>query len=372
MRERLAYERNMDLLQHRLRNQYIDGSRLEDPAEVVRALGAVQAQDYYSALWAIGLRLRGVCEAKVEQAIIERRIVRTWPMRGTLHFVAAEDVRWLIELLAPRTLQRNAARLLRDFAIDRPLIRRATRIVKAALSGGGALTRAALYGQLDAQGIETGQQRGMHILWWLAQEGLICCGPRAGKQHTFVLLDEWVPAPSSLAREEALALLAQRYFAHHGPATLADFVWWSGLAVADASAGMECARSQLSSEKNSKTTWWSGVGARRRTTRRAPCHLLPVYDEYTVGYADRRAALGAVHGKHVAAGYGIFRAPIVIEGSIVGSWTRQIRRSRVDIRVVPLTRFDREQLRCIGEAAERYGNFLGLAASTNSGAEPDS
>src|ERR1044071_328216 len=158
----------MDLSQRRLRNQYINGSRLEDPAEVVRALGALQAQDYYSALWAIGLRLRGAGEAKVEQAISERRIVRTWPMRGTLHFVAAEDVRWLIELLAPRILQRNAARLLRDFAIDRPVIKRAGRIVKAALSGGGALTRAALYERLDAHDIDTGRQRGMHILWWLA------------------------------------------------------------------------------------------------------------------------------------------------------------------------------------------------------------
>src|SRR5689334_3710438 len=203
----------MDLSQRRLRNQYINGSRLEGPAEVVRALGAVQAQDYYSALWAIGLRLRGVCEAEVEQAIVERRIVRTWPMRGTLHFVAAEDVRWLTELLAPRILLRNAARLLRDFAIDRPVIKRASKIVQAALRGGSALTRAALYEQLDASGIETGQQRGMHILWWLAHDGLICCGPRAGKQHTFVLLDEWVPGPSSLTRDEALALLAQRYFA---------------------------------------------------------------------------------------------------------------------------------------------------------------
>jgi hypothetical protein len=355
----------MDLSQRRLRNQYINGSRLEDPAEVVRALGAVQAQDYYSALWALGLRLRGVCEARVERAIIERRIVRTWPMRGTLHFVATEDVRWLIGLLAPRTLQRSAARLLRDFAIDRPLIRRASKIVKAALSGGCALTRAALYGQLDAQGIETGQQRGMHILWWLALEGLICCGPRVGKQHTFVLLDEWVPAPSGLTREEALALLAQRYFAHHGPATLADFVWWSGLTVADANAGIEGTRSQLSSEENNKTTWWSGASALRRTTRSARCHLLPVYDEYTVGYADRSAALDPVHARHVAAGHGIFRAPIVIEGSIVGSWTREIRKDRVDVRIVPLTRFGREQLRCIDEAAERYGSFLGLAAKVS-------
>jgi hypothetical protein len=355
----------MDLSQRRLRNQYIDGSRLKNPAEVVRALGAVQAQDYYSALWAIGLRLRDGCEANVERAIAERRIVRTWPMRGTLHFVAAEDVHWLTELLAPRILQRNAARLLRDFAIDRPLIRRAGKIVKAALGGGGTLTRTALYEQLDAQGIETARQRGMHILWWLAHERLICFGPRAGKQHTFVLLDEWVPAPSSLTREEALALLARRYFAHHGPATLADFVWWSGLAVAEANAGIEGARSQLCSEEKDKTTLWSGTSGPQRTMRSAPCHLLPVYDEYAVGYADRSAALDAAFAKHAAAGYGIFRAPILMDGRIVGSWTREIKRDHVAIRVAPLTRFNRAQLRCIAQAAERYGNYLRLAVKVN-------
>lgn len=355
----------MNLSRRRLRNQYIDGSRLDDPAEVVRALGAVQAQDYYSALWAIGLRLRGARESDVEQAIIERRIVRTWPMRGTLHFVAAEDVRWLIELLAPRTLQRNAARLLRDFAIDRAVIKRASKIVRATLNGGRAATRASLYEQLDAQGIDTGEQRGLHILWWLAHEGLICCGPRVGKQHTFVLLDEWIPKPSSLTREEALALLAQRYFAHHGPATLADFVWWTGLTVADANAAIEGARPGLSSETNDTTIWWSGARTHRRTTRSAPCHLLPVYDEYTIGYADRSAALDPAHAKRTVAGHGIFRAPVVIEGRIVGSWRRELKRDRVDVRVEPLTRFDREQLRYINEAAERYGAFLGLAAKVS-------
>ena len=149
----------------------------------------------------------------------------------------------------------------------------------------------------------------MHILWWLAHAGLICCGPRAGKQQTFVLLDEWVPTPSRRAREEALALLARRYFAHHGPATLADFVWWTRLTVADANVGIEGARSQLSAEENNKTTWWSGPGAPRRMIRKAPCHLLPVYDEYTVGYADRSAALDSVHARHVVAGHGIFAHP---------------------------------------------------------------
>lgn len=358
----------MDLSRLRLRNQYIDGSRLEDPAEVVRALGAVQAQDYYSALWAIGLRLRRASEADVEQAIIDRRIVRTWPMRGTLHFVAPEDVHWLIELLAPRTLQRNAARLRRDFSIDRSIIQRASKIVQRALSGGLALTRASLYEQLDTEGVETNNQRGLHILWWLAHEGMICCGPRAGKQHTFVLLDEWVSAPSKLTRDEALARLALRYFAHHGPATVADFAWWSGLTIRDANAAVESVRPELYSEEFGEERWWSGASTPSRRKPNAVCHLLPVYDEFTIGYADRSAALDPAHAKRAAAGHGIFRAPIVIDGRIVGSWTRELKKDRVEIRLAPLTRFDRAQLRYMDEAAQRYGEFLGLPAKVNKGA----
>jgi hypothetical protein len=350
----------MSITQRRLCNQYIDGSRLADPASVVRALGAVQAQDYYASLWAVGLRLRRAREADIERAIVERSIVRTWPMRGTLHFVAAEDIRWMLGLLAPRTLQRNAARLSREFAIDRPLIKRASKIVKGLLSGGQAMTRTSLYERLDAAAITTGKQRGMHILWWLAHEGLICCGSRVGKQHTFVLLDEWIPPSLPLTREKALATLAQRYFAHHGPASVADFVWWSGLTVADANIAIEGSKSQLVCESLDKITLWSV--AQQRTRRSESCHLLPVYDEYTVGYADRSASLDPAHAKHVAVGHGIFRAPIVIKGRIVGSWARELKKERVEVRVTPLMRFDREQLQLITQAAKRYGTFLGLEA----------
>ncbi len=355
----------MNVSQLRLRNQYIEGARLKDSAEVVRALGAVQAQDYYSALWAIGLRLRDARESDVEQAIIDRRIVRTWPMRGTLHFVAAEDVRWLLELLAPRILERNTARLLRDFAIDRSVIKRARKIVSKALSGGHAVTRSSLYEQLDSGGTDTNKQRGVHILWWLAHEGLICCGPRSGKQPTFVLLDEWIATPPKLTREEALTLLAQRYFAHHGPATVADFAWWSGLTVRDAHMAIESAQHHLSSEEDGETTWWSGAGTSRSKKTTAVCHLLPVYDEFTIGYADRSAALDPLHAKRAAAGHGIFRAPIVIDGRIVGSWTRSLKKDRVEITLAPLMRLTREQLQHIDEAAHRYGEFLGLPAKVS-------
>jgi hypothetical protein len=352
----------MDLSRLRLRNQYIAGSRLEDPEDVVRALCAVQAQDYQAALWAIGLRLRRATEADVEQAIIERRIVRTWPLRGTLHFVSAKDVRWLLELLAPQTLRRSAARLRRDFEIDGSLMKRARKVVMAALKDGQALPRPTLYERLEAQGIETRRQRGLHVLWWLTQEGLICCGPRDGKQHTFVLLDDWVPAATALTRDAALAQLAARYFSHHGPATLADFAWWAGLSVRDASAAIDGARSGLSSESDGETTWWSKAGAKRRASAAAACHLLPVYDEFTVAYADRSAALDPRHAKKAAAGHGIFRAPILIDGRIVGSWTRTLKKSGVEIRLAPLIRLDREHLAAIHDAAERYGEFVGLPA----------
>jgi hypothetical protein len=352
----------MDLSRLRLRNQYIVGSRLEDPAEVVRDLCAVQAQDYPAALWAIGLRLQRATEADVVQAIIERRIVRTWPMRGTLHFVTAKDVRWLLALLGPQTLRRSAARLRRDFEIDVSVVRRARRVVMAALKDGQALPRPALYERLDAQGIQTLQQRGFHVLWWLAQEGLICCGPREGRQHTFVLLDEWVPAAPALTRDAALALLAERYFSHHGPATLADFAWWTGLSAGDANAAVDGARSRLSSESDGGTTWWWKAGARRRSRTEAACHLLPVYDEFAVGYADRSATLGRLHARKAAAGHGIFRAPILIDGRIVGSWTRVLKKNRVEIALAPLIRLNREHLAAIHDAAERYGDFVGLPA----------
>jgi hypothetical protein len=350
----------MDVTQRRLRQQFIDGSRLEDPAEVVRGLGAVQAQDYYASLWAVGLRMRKANEAAIEQAINEARIVRTWPMRGTLHLVASEDVRWMLALLAPRMLKRSAARLLREFAIDPALIKRAGRIVSAALGGGQTLTRPALYARFEAEKIATEKQRGLHILGWLAHEGVVCCGPRAGKQPTFVLLDEWIPPSPVVSREHGLATLALRYFTHHGPATIADFVWWSGLTVADANVAIEASKSELEYETSGKQTFWSGPQARVR--RSESCHLLPVYDEYTVGYADRSAALDPAHAKHAAAGYGIFRAPIVIHGCIVGSWTRALGKENVEVRVTPLTKFGREDLKSIARAADRYGAFLGLRA----------
>ncbi|HEV7892565.1 MAG TPA: winged helix DNA-binding domain-containing protein [Pyrinomonadaceae bacterium] len=325
-------------------------------------MGAVQAQDYLGSLWAVGLRTRGAAEGDVESAIADRSIVRTWPMRGTLHFVAAADVRWMLGLLTPRVVARSAGRY-RQLELDERTFARSRDVLTRALRGGKRLTRNALYGELEAARIPTGGQRGIHILSRLAQDGLICFAAREGKQHTFALLEEWVPAAESLKRDDALAELARRYFESHGPATLQDFVWWSGLKAADARAGLEAVEPNLLREVVEGRTYWlpsSADGPASESKDGPPSALLlPVYDEYTVAYRDRSAVLSRSDAGR--AGNGIFRHVIVIDGRVAGTWARSLGRGSVTITTRPFVKLGRAEARAVATAADRYGKFLGAS-----------
>ncbi|HEY7269413.1 MAG TPA: winged helix DNA-binding domain-containing protein, partial [Dehalococcoidia bacterium] len=222
----------MDIPALRQHNQGI-GSSFASVADAVRGLGAIQAQDYPAALWAVALRCDGVTEVDVEDAIARGEIVRTWPMRGTYHFVAAEDARWMVGLLGPRVLA-GVARRHRQLELEEADFKRSEDVCRRELTGGRRLTRPSFYRLLQSDGVSTAGQRGIHIVQYLALTGLICYGPREGSQPTLVLLDEWTPASKALDREEALAAIALRYFAGHGPATLRDFGWWTGLAANEA------------------------------------------------------------------------------------------------------------------------------------------
>ena len=222
----------------RLTNQQIGRPVFDDPAAVVRWFGAVQAQDYLGGLWAVGLRTRGATESSVEAAIARGDFVRTWPMRGTLHFVAAADVRWMLALLTPRVHAGVSARW-RQLELDHKVMARSAKVAEQALVGGKRVRRDAMYAMWNEAGIATHDSRGLHILGYLARTGLICFGPRDGKQHTFTLVEEWLPTARPLERDIALGELARRYFTSHGPATVHDFAWWSGLTVTDARAGLE-------------------------------------------------------------------------------------------------------------------------------------
>jgi 3-methyladenine DNA glycosylase Tag len=233
----------VDIVAARLANQRLARPDFLHPADVVRWFGAMQAQDLRGALYAISLRMvPTMTESQVEQAIEERAIVRSWPMRGTLHLMAAEDARWMVNLLGPR-LDAKAAGNYRRSGLSADVLSRAGGILSQELHGGNVRTRPELYAALAVAGVATGmqngEQRGSHILGYWARHGLIFVAARRGKQQTFALLDEWLPPGQDLAGDAALAELARRYFTSHGPATIKDFMWWSGLTSGEATRGLQ-------------------------------------------------------------------------------------------------------------------------------------
>jgi hypothetical protein len=346
----------------RLFNQRIAQPPCAHPGEVVAWLGAVQAQDYLGALWAVGLRTPGATEQTIEQALAERTIVRTWPMRGTIHFVAAADVRWMLELLAPRVTQRTTSRRT-QLGLDEATIAASAEVVVTALQGGKQLARTALYQLLEQAKIATDSSRGLHILGRLAHDRLICFGARDGKQPTFALLDEWAPDAKSLPRDEALATLALRYFTGHGPATLQDFMWWSGLTKTESTAGLAAVGAQLARERIGEQEYYFASDRPTIAADPSEAFLLPPFDEFLVAYRDRSAALDPRYNQLIVpGGNGIFNPIIVIDGRVVGLWKRVLKNDRVVVTCTPFTVFSAAQAEAIAAAVERYARFVGKTA----------
>lgn len=357
-----TFPATVNIARLRLASQHIARPILDEPAAVVRRLGAVQAQDYLGALWGVGLRMRGATEASVEDAVARGAIVRTWPMRGTLHFVAAEDVRWMLSLLTPRVIAASAGRY-RQLELDAKLFARAGRLAERALAGGKPLRRTSLYAIWNAAGIATEGARGLHIVGYLAQTGLVSFGPRDGRQPTFVLLDEWVRTARRLAGDEALTELARRYYTSHGPATVHDLAWWAGLTVAEARTATELAKPHLSSETGVGRTYWLDP-----TVSPAPgagVGLLPAWDEYTVAYRDRTDIVAPEDARRVNTGGGILRPVVVARGQVVGTWRRTLRRGVVAVTPELFGRPGETEARAIAAASRRYGRFLGLRAAVD-------
>jgi hypothetical protein len=350
----------MDITQQRLINQRLARTSFKQPHEVVAWLGAVQAQDYLGALWAVGLRLRKAVEADIEQAIADRAIVRTWPMRGTLHFVAPADVRWMLQLLTPRIVARNAARLLRQYDLDEATFARSKDVFIRALQGGRVLTRDGMYQALEAAHIPAANQRGLHIVWRLAQEGLLCFGPRAGKQPTFVLLDEWIPPVPPLAHDEALAELARRYFTSHGPATVADFTWWSGLNLGEARTGLDLVKAHFKPVVIDDQIYWAAPGL-LGSAATSTAYVLPAFDEFTVAYRDRSQLTDKTHTGNVKpTSFVLLSQTIVINGKVVGTWKRTLKKDALHLKPNPFIKLTSAEAHTFASAAERYGAFLGL------------
>ncbi|GAC1646803.1 MAG: winged helix DNA-binding domain-containing protein [Herpetosiphon sp.] len=343
----------------RLLSQQLIQPAFADPRDVVAWFGAIQAQDYLGALWAVALRTPAATERTIERALSEKTIVRTWPMRGTIHFVAAADVRWMLELLAPRVVRRTARRRT-DLGLDEAVIARSADLLSQALQGGKQLTRPALYACLEQANIATGSSRGLHILWRLAHDRLLCFGARDGKQPTFALLDEWIPATKSLARDEAIATLTLRYFTSHGPATIQDFMWWSGLTTTEARVGLAQVASQLRHTIIADQKYYVARDMPNASPDPGHTVLLPPFDEFLVAYRDRSAVLDPHHNTLVVpGGNGIFNPIIVIDGHVAGTWKRAFKKDSVIMTLSPFSSFSDTQLRSLTLAAEHYGRFVG-------------
>ena len=354
---------NRDIAHQRLHNQYISRADFEKPSDVIAWLGAAQGQDYLGVLWAIGLRMRHATEATIEQAIADKTIVRSWPMRGTLHYVAAADIRWLLKLMEPRAIASSAFRN-RQLELDEATFKKSYAVLVRRLEGGKQLTRPELARALERAGISTANYRLAHILYRASIIRLICFGARRGKQLTFTLFDEWVTESKTIERDEALAELARRYFTSHGPATLNDFIWWSGLKAADARASLEMIKPQFVQEVVGSQTYWFPQSARVKKNA-AKAYLLPPFDEYTVAYKDRSAVLDPAYTKLMNTGYGIFKPIVVVDGQIVGIWKREFKKNSLVIEVIPFNSITKSDQKKISVTADRYAEFLGLPANVS-------
>lgn len=349
-----------EIARRRLLNQRIVAASNTSAEDVVTTLGAVQAQDFPSALWAVGLRWPGSGLAEVQQAIARREIVRTWPMRGTLHFIPARDARWMLELLTPRIIAGMATRQ-KQLELDEATFGKARKTFTKLLQGGKQLGREAMIQAVEEPGKATPGQRGYHILCRLAMEGLICFSEHDGKEPRFALLEEWIPAFRSLDRAEALTELAKRYFTGHGPATLKDFIWWSGLKAGEARAGLEGAAPGLVEETFSGTGYWQGASipaAAAKSLQRV--QLLPAFDEYLLGYQDRSAVLSPAHAALVVpGGNGMFLKTIVVDGQTAGTW-KQVQKARgISLSLQPFAATKAIPAAALKAELKRYAAFMG-------------
>lgn len=353
---------NASIISDRLRNQKLSSAAFQQPADVVRWFCAVQAQDFRAAKWALGLRMRSATNANVEEAFNRGEILRTHLLRPTWHFVAPEDIRWLLAFTGPRVNMRCGS-YFRQFELDETVFKRSNRALANALKGGKYRTRPELKGVLNRSGVAADDNMRLTAILFRAElDGVVCSGPRRDKQFTYALLEERAPAGKKLSGDEALAELTQRYFVSHGPATLQDFVWWSGLTMNDARRGIEILDCQFKQTLIDTIPYWR-LNSRKRDGNplrgRLEARLLPAFDEYNVAYKNRAVVLDPKVASLVT-NWDALGPTITLNGQIVGTWKAQLNSSSLKIDLNLLRALSKSESSAIAAAAEKYADFLGL------------
>lgn len=340
--------RRSALIEARLVAQHLRGPA-PDVVTAARRLLAMQGQDFAAVKWALGVRSRAATEREVDAAFQSGALVRAWPMRGTLHVVAAEDLGWLQSLTAERTLARAQTRH-RELALTVGDFTKARDLAERALAGCGAMTRREFVALLEQARISTAGQRGYHLIWGLSLQGVLCWGPIRGKEQALVLQAEWLPSLPGIERDEALACLATRYIDGHGPATAEDLAWWSGLTKTDAKRALSMAG--IPSTDDGLHT-----GPERSVPRSDDVLLLPAFDEYFLGYADRTAIIDEEYLPRVVPGNnGVFQPLVVHKGRVAGTWKREVRGRELSVTLLPFSGMPP----AVEKATRAIAAFLGL------------
>ena len=322
----------------------------------------MQAQEYALAKWSIGQRARDMLDGDVDAALEAGTIVRTHVMRPTWHFVAAEDVRWLLGLTGSRVHQKNARRY-RELGLDAKILARCERVIATALANEGRLTRKGIAEVLGRGRVDIEAQRLPYILMHCELEALIGSGGMEGKQHTYALLDEKVPPGHRLSSEAALTEIVRRYLQSHGPATAKDIGWWSGLTLGDVRRGVEGVTDAEESTVDG-TTFWSLGGPSPPRPRGSL--LLQVYDETVVGYSDSRF-FGDPRAEEARAAWKDRSLPqgiVLVDGAIAGHWRRTLTNTRVKVEIVTYGEPRRTVTRKVESATAELGAFFGHAVES--------
>ncbi|MGC9665163.1 winged helix DNA-binding domain-containing protein [Planosporangium sp. 12N6] len=347
-----------DIALLRLVAQRIAGPGAATAADAVRWQTALQAQDLNGALTSVALRTAAGTRQVVVAALDAGEIVRSWPMRGTLHLVAAEDLPWILRLAAPRVVAGAAARHA-QLGLDTSTLETARELAVKALTGGHRLRRDDLLAAWNDGGLVTAGQRGYHLLAHLAQTGTVCFGPMRDGEQLLVLIDEWIAHPRRPEREEALGELAWRYFRSHGPATVKDFTRWTNLVAADVRAGLALARPRLTRLDVDGVEYFMDprTADLLKTCRRRArgVFLLPGFDEFILGYADRRAVLPTEFAARIVpGGNGVFRPTVVSDGRVVGTWKHAGHGAKRTVAATPFVAFPDEVAEMVPEV---YANL---------------
>lgn len=347
------------ILFQRMHNQGLASPLFKRAEDYVETLGAVQAQDFPNSKWGIGMRLLRATDETLNEAYDKGKILRTHVMRPTWHYVSPHDIKWMQSLTGPRVMQLMSY-YNRKLELSPQLFTKSSGLIECLLRGDNYLTRQEIGKELHKTGIILTPQKVSHLVMQAELEGLICSGPLKGKQHTYALIEERAPKARTLSREAALKELVLRYFTSHGPATIKDFVWWSGLTVKDTQHGIHLNGRKLHAMHVNEQSFYFSPKQKPAKIDPEKMYLLPNYDEYTIGYTSKHALFLSPQ-TILSFGVGFYHA-IMQNGMIIGTWKRARQKNHFTIQTkftIPPSSAQREALQ---EAADQYGEFFGMKA----------